>query len=177
MKLIHRQAKLSTELSTAPVDNFQERAQERNAELSTYPQPLLLLLLTYTCITRKKIMTKIKTTTKPIIHPNCPKKLAAAYHFARNQRGEGYKIRVLEQKLGVNWKYLHRLIKLGIEPNDTTEKLRSIRKAMFLPARKRIPAKPRTIQPMPDYMAWWKKQSKGFREQIIKNTYDMMDNL
>ena len=75
--------------------------------------------------------------SKPFIHPNTPRKLATAFHFARNHRGEGFKIRVLEKKLGVNFKYLYKMIRKGIEPNDTTEKLRAVRKAMFLPARKR----------------------------------------
>jgi len=84
---------------------------------------------------------------KPFIHPNCPRKLAAAFHFARNAHGEGYKIRVLEQKLGVNFKYLHKMIKLGIEPNDSTEKLRAVRKAMYLSKRKHAMKKPKQNQP------------------------------
>lgn len=113
---------------------------------------------------------------KPYIHPNCPRKLTAAFHFARNARGEGYKIRVLEEKLGVNFKYLHRMIKLGIEPNDTTEKLRAVRKAMFLPARKRKPRdtsivqKPGTVTP--EHIRWWNKLSKDEREEWKARAYN-----
>jgi hypothetical protein len=111
---------------------------------------------------------------KPFIHPNCPRKLAAAFHFARNAHGEGYKIRVLEQKLGVNFKYLVNMIRKGIEPNDTTEKLRAVRKAMFLPARKR---KARTViaekrETAPEHIKWWRKQPKSLKESYIKDAYE-----
>jgi len=99
--------------------------------------------------------------SKPYIHPNTPRKLAAAFHFARNKNGEGYKIRVLEQTLGVNFKYLHRMINKGIEPNDTTVGLREIRVKMFLPMFKRKP-----------WMSWWRKTDPEVRDEWIRSAYN-----
>jgi hypothetical protein len=110
---------------------------------------------------------------KPFIHPNCPRKLAAAFHFARNARGQGYKIRVLEQNLGVNFKYLVNMIKKGIEPNDTTEKLRAVRKAMFLPERKRKQrAITRQHTEIPEHRKWWNSLPQSQRNQWIENLYE-----
>ena len=113
--------------------------------------------------------------SKPFIHPNCPPKLAAAFHFARNSRGEGYKIRVLEQKLEVNFKYLHRMIKQGIEPNDTTEKLRAVRVKMFLPARKRKPrasSTDRKREPISEHEQWWRKLDPKTRDEWKRSAYN-----
>jgi hypothetical protein len=117
--------------------------------------------------------------SKPFIHPNCPKKLAAAFHFARNAHGEGYKIHVLAEKIGVNVRYLQYMIKKGIEPNDTTEKLREVRVKMFLPARKRKPRAARTSTrgEVPAHRKWWRRLDSGSRDQYIRNTYDYIETV
>jgi hypothetical protein len=115
---------------------------------------------------------------KPFIHPNCPKKLAAAFHFARNAHGHGYKIRVLEHNLGVNFKYLHLLIKKGIEPNDSTPKLQEIRVKMFLPAKKRKARTVPTEKPaMPEHRAWWNTLKPKDRDEWIRSAYNAVHDL
>lgn len=117
--------------------------------------------------------------SKPFIHPNCPKKLAAAFHFARNTRGQGYKIHILAEKLGVNVRYLHNMIAKGIEPNDTTEKLREVRVKMFLPAKKRKAKHEREFdkaiekifKPTPEHVKWWKKLPKEQRDEWIQRAH------
>jgi len=114
---------------------------------------------------------KEKEVNKPYIHPNCPRRLAAAYHFARNARGEGFKIHILAEQRGINVRYLYNLIVKGIEPNDTTEKLRAVRKAMFLPARKRkaraVIAEKRDVI-IPEHVRWWRELPKSTRDKIIQ---------
>jgi hypothetical protein len=118
---------------------------------------------------------------KPYIHSNTPRRLAAAYHFARNTRGEGFKIHVLADTLKVNVRYIHDLIVKGIEPNDITEKLRAVRKAMFLPARKRKAKHEREFdkaiekifEPEPEHRKWWRRLKKQERDTWIQSSYEV----
>jgi hypothetical protein len=108
---------------------------------------------------------------KPFIHPSTPKRLRAAFHKAKNRRGEGYKLDVLAKNLKVNIYYLYKLIKKGEEPNDSTEKLRDVRARMFLPRRKHKPAQPKNKMPLPEQIQWWRKLPKSSRDEIILQLY------
>lgn len=103
---------------------------------------------------------------KPFIHPKTPRRLAAAFRRATNGHGEGYKIHVLAKTLGINVGYLHKLIKQGIEPPDSTEKGQAARAAMFLPRKKRKPRKAQINPTMPS-LAWWRKLPKDKRNNYI----------
>lgn len=109
---------------------------------------------------------------KPFIHENTPPKLKSAFRRAKNRRGEGYKIDVLSKQIGVNLYYLHQLIKNGIEPHDTTEKLRAVRVKMFLPAKKRKPkADRKPVPPKPNHIHWWWTLPKETRHMIIRQAW------
>lgn len=109
---------------------------------------------------------------KPTIHPNTPPRLRAAFRRAKNMRGEGYKIDVLAKQLGVNIYYLFQLIKKGIEPNDTTNKLQAVRVKMFLPRKKRRPSKRKQTEPLPEHLRWWRSLPKESRNEIVMNLHE-----
>lgn len=113
---------------------------------------------------------------KPFIHEKTPAKLRTAFRRAKNRRGEGYKLDILAKNLGVNIYYLYKLIKNGIEPNDTTEKLQEVRAKMFLPRHKRKPHKERKpVLPMPNYLVWWRSLPKEDRAGIIAQAWKQLN--
>lgn len=108
---------------------------------------------------------------KPFIHPNTPRKLAAAYHFARNKRGEGFKIHVLAERIGVNVRYIQDLIKNGIEPTNP-----EIRAKMFLSKKSRqvraAEKSDATAKPMPEYVKYWRRQKPFIRQAWMIRAYN-----
>jgi len=98
------------------------------------------------------------------IHPNTPPKLAARFKKAKSYH-------VLAEQIGVNVRYVFELLTDGKEPNDTTPKLREIRRKMFLSARRKNRkahrAKPK---PMPAHRRWWDDQDK---ENLIRELYEI----
>ncbi len=89
-----------------------------------------------------------------------PRKLQAAFKKAGGQRA-------LARAIGVNPKYINDLFKDGIEPNDTTGKLRDIRKRMFLPKYRRDPARAR---PNPAQLPGWLRRRKKAIAKLAKDT-------
>lgn len=74
------------------------------------------------------------------IHPNTPPRLVRRFHKA----GSFHK---LAEERRVNIRYVYELITQGIEPNDTTPKLREIRTRLYL--RKHKPrGKPKPSRPL-----------------------------
>ena len=110
--------------------------------------------------------------TKPFIHPSTPPKLRAAFHRAKNLRGEGYKLDALAREIKVNIYYLYQMIKKGIEPNDTTEKLREVRVRMFLPRKKRKPRQTTSRVPRPESIRWWWSLPTETRQLIIQQLFE-----
>jgi hypothetical protein len=94
------------------------------------------------------------------IHPNTPPRLAAKYKKAGS-------FHALAEQIKVNVSYVYDLIKDGIEPNDTTPKLREVRKRLFLKARKKARA---ARQSLPEHRRWWNRQDK---DVIIKQLYEL----
>jgi len=101
----------------------------------------------------------------PYIHPNTPPKLAARFRKAKSYH-------VLAEQIGVNVRYVFELLTDGKEPNDTTPKLREIRRKMFLSARRknRQRAKPK---PKPAHRRWWKELGPTGQDSIILQTYEL----
>lgn len=99
------------------------------------------------------------------IHPNTPPQLVKAYRKHRSYHKTA-------DALDVNVSYVHDLITKGIEPNDTTPTLRTIRNRLFLPKyRRRAASKPR--QPKPEHRRWWQSIGPDGRELIIKQMHDL----
>ena len=95
-----------------------------------------------------------------IIHPNTPPRLVAKLRKAGS-------LHKLADQIGVNISYVHKLIKDGVEPNDTTPKLREVRKRLCLKARKKARAE---AKPLPEHRKWWNQQDK---EVFIKQLYEL----
>jgi hypothetical protein len=77
----------------------------------------------------------------------------------------------LADKLEINVSYVYNLLKKGIEPPDTTLRLRKIRRALHLPSHKRRPGKHK--QQAPDHMLWWHRLGKGRQDQLIQQLHNI----
>ena len=101
------------------------------------------------------------------IHPNAPPRLIKALRKA----GSFHK---LADELNINIKYVHELIRKGIEPTDRTEHGRETRARLYLPRRKRKTSKPRKPPKVkPPWRRWWTRQGKAGQENIIRQTYEI----
>jgi hypothetical protein len=102
------------------------------------------------------------------IHPNTPPRLAKKYKELKS-------FHAVAEDRRVNVSYIHALIAEGKEPNDTTPKLREVRRRLFLSTRKKRrqadPASPKP--PMPVHRQWWMSLDKSQRENIIRQTYEL----
>ena len=77
----------------------------------------------------------------------------------------------LAKELEINVSYVYNFLRKGIEPPDTTPRLRKIRRAMHLPSYKRKPG--RRKQPTPDHMKWWRRLGKGGQNQLIQQLHEI----
>ena len=96
--------------------------------------------------------------------PGIPPKLLEQFE----QAGSYHK---LANKLEINVSYVYNLLKKGIEPPDTTPRLRNIRRALHLPSHKRRPR--RHKQPAPEHMKWWRSLGKGRQDQLIQQLHSI----
>ena len=104
------------------------------------------------------------TEASGVTTPGIPPKLQEQFE----QAGSYHK---LADRLEINVSYVYNLLKKGIEPADTTPRLRKIRRALHLPSHKRRPA--RHKQPAPDHMLWWRRLGKGRQDQLIQQLHNI----
>ena len=81
----------------------------------------------------------------------------------KEDRKVNFKFHALADHLGVNVRYIYDLLKRGREPTNPV-----IRKKLFLP---KHPRRPKTINPQPLEVRWWRRQSKEYRRSIILSAY------
>lgn len=98
------------------------------------------------------------------IHPNAPRRLVTALHKA------GWNERELARQRKVNISYVSKLLRLGEEPTDRTEKGQEMRVKLFLPKRKPKPRIERA--PLPEWLVRVKKKiaymAKQTRQDVLR---------
>jgi len=99
--------------------------------------------------------------TIPFIHPSTPPRLVKRF---KALDGKYHK---LAEDRKVNVRYVYELIAEGKEPTDRTEKSRAIRRALFLPARKRT----RSAQPKPP--EWVIPVKRGIRKMAKETRHSI----
>jgi len=99
--------------------------------------------------------------SKPFIHPNTPRKLAAAIRLHKSQHK-------IARALGVNPYYVNRWMKYGEEPRNA-----DVRKRMgFRPLRKKHNGRSGFAE-LPAHVQWWRKLPKGERDQWIRSSHEV----
>jgi hypothetical protein len=99
-------------------------------------------------------------------HPDAPKKLVRAFRRAGTYHATA-------EALGVNVRYVHDLLRHGVQPKNEEVRIR-----LFLPKHPhRAPRPQQERRPDPEELRWWKRLPGSERHGLIKSLFEIKDSL